>query len=223
MKIKKEHIFIGFVILALTILLVFLGQKLINRFISIENRLVPFMKRWEGGLSRKTTDTASNNPSPYEHNGVKGWHTNMGVTWGTFESNASRLGYTVNKQNFIHMSDKIWYTIMKGAYMEAYDLDKISDLPRIQAVIITWSWGSGTGGSETRLARFIRENWDIDDSNISKEEIIDIFSKKISPLNEKIWFDKLNDQRQRDFKAMNQPANYNGWINRLNDFRKTFA
>jgi len=35
-----------------------------------------FTEKWEGGLSRATTDTASKNPSPYTYKGQTGWHTN---------------------------------------------------------------------------------------------------------------------------------------------------
>ena len=37
--------------------------------------------KWEGGLSRATTDSASKNSSPYVHEGVTGWHTNRGITY----------------------------------------------------------------------------------------------------------------------------------------------
>lgn len=46
--------------------------------------IIPFTYKWEGGLSRATTDKASASPSPYVHQGVKGWHTNKGITYPVF-------------------------------------------------------------------------------------------------------------------------------------------
>ena len=69
--------------------------------------IVSFIKSKEGGLSSATTDTASRNPAPCG-NGSNGkpYHTNKGVTWETFSSNASSLGYTASCSNFLNMPMK---------------------------------------------------------------------------------------------------------------------
>ena len=72
---------------------------------------IPYIQKWEGGLSRATTDTASKNPSPYEHNGKTGWHTNKGITWGTFTDLALKLGIAISPFNFLQMPDFIWRKI----------------------------------------------------------------------------------------------------------------
>ena len=66
--------------------------------------IISFIKSKEGGLSSATTDTASRNPSPCG-NGSNGqpYHTNKGVTWSTFSSNASSLGYSASCSNFLNM------------------------------------------------------------------------------------------------------------------------
>ena len=74
----------------------------------------PLTLKWEGGLSRATTDTASKNPSPYIHNGVSGWHTNKGITYQTFKAAANKYGFVNNAENFINMPDAIWDKIAKG-------------------------------------------------------------------------------------------------------------
>lgn len=188
------------------------------------SKLSVFIKKWEGGASRDTKDTASSYPAPWSYKGQTGWHTVKGVTYKTFEANAKKLGYAVTSENFFNMPDDIWYKILKEVYVSGFPIDRIAHLPRIQAVIITWAWGSGVGGAETRLARFQREVMGINDSNITKSEIVDNFKKHINPLNEKEWFNKLCDRRAEDFKKMSSYAVHGtGWMNRLNDFRKTFA
>ena len=186
-------------------------------------KLVPFIQKFEGGLSRDPNDTASSKPAPWSHNGLTGWHTNKGITYETFLSNASRLGYAPTKENFFKMPNSIWLKVLRGGFMSAYPLEKINHLPRIQAVIITWAWGSGLGGSESRLARFQREEMGIVDSNITKGEIIANFAKHINKANEREWFNKLCDRRAEDFSKMRTfSVHGKGWLRRLSEFRKLF-
>ncbi len=212
--------------LAVAVCVIVTAQYLLNKFLNIMliSKLKPFIEKWEGGLSRDPNDTAGSNPAPWSYNGLTGWHTNKGITYSTFVGNASRLGYAATKENFFNMPDALWLKILKGAYVNAFPIEKIAHLPKIQAVIITWSWGSGTGGAERYLANFQREEMGIQDSNITPAEIVDNFKRKINPLNESIWFEKLCDRRLADYKNMKTwSAHGNGWTNRLNDFKKTFA
>ncbi|GAB5417618.1 MAG: hypothetical protein Crog4KO_26030 [Crocinitomicaceae bacterium] len=191
---------------------------------SFLNKLIVFIKKWEGGLSRKLSDTASRNPSPWRYNGVTGWHTNKGVTYETFVSLSKRVGYAVTANNFFNMSSKLWMRILFEGYMKPYPLEQLKHLPRIQAVIITWAWGSGLAGSERRLANFQREVMGIVDGNISKTEIVENFKRRINPRNERKWFNLLCDRRAEDFMKMSTfGANGRGWLRRLADFRATFA
>lgn len=199
-------------------------KKTMNMGSAMIKRLIPFVEHWEGGLSRKLSDTASRFPAPWKYKGLYGWHTNKGITYGTFVSLAPKIGYKPNAKNFFEMPENIWLAILKEGYMKAYPLDRISHLPRIQAVIITWAWGSGSGGSEWRLANFQREVMGIVDSNITKTEIVENFRKRINRMTELKWFHKLCDRREEDFRKMSTfPANGKGWLRRLADFRKTFG
>lgn len=187
-------------------------------------KLVPFIQKFEGGLSRDPHDTASSRPAPWPYKGVTGWHTNKGVTYAAFIGNAKKGGYEPTAENFFNMPDEIWMTILKVGYMEPFPLDQISHLPRIQAVIISWAWGSGVGGATTRLANFQRQEMGIKDSNITPSEVVENFRRNINPLNEAQWFQKLCDRREADFRRM---ATFNvhgkGWLKRLSEFRKLFA
>lgn len=197
--------------------------KISNRK-SFMQKLVEFIKKWEGGLSRAKSDTASQYPAPWEYNGQKGWHTNMGITYKTFTSLAKKIGYAVSAENFFNMSGDLWMKILLEGYMKPYPLHKIKHLPRIQAVIITWAWGSGLGGSERRLAGFQREVMGIVDGDITKDEIIENFKRYVTKVNERKWFHLLCDRRAEDFMKMSTfAANGKGWLRRLADFRETFA
>lgn len=213
------------VMLCVTLLVVFAGQFLINKILNVMllGKLTPFLLKYEGGLSRDPLDDASSHPAPWTWKGVSGWHTNKGVTYSAFVSLAPKCGYAITPENFFLMPNDIWLKILKEGYMKPYPLDKISHLPRIQAVIITWAWGSGVSGSETYLARFQREVMGINDSNITPSEIVDNFKKRINPINELEWFNKLCDRRSADFKKMKTYYKHgNGWETRLNAFRKLF-
>lgn len=186
-------------------------------------KLAPFIGKHEGGLSSDPVDNASSFPSPWLYKGLPA-HTNRGVTYSTFVSMAGKLGYEVNRKNFMEMPDSIWARITSNGYWDLYPMDEISHLPRIQAVIFTWAWGSGGGGSEKLLANFQREVMGIKDSNITKQEIVSNFKKHINPANELKWFNKLCDRRAEDFSEMADYWKYkNGWLNRLSEFRKLMA
>jgi hypothetical protein len=214
------------IMLTVTIVVIFIGNYLLNKYLNIMllEKLVPHIKKWEGDLSRDPNDKAASNPAPWTHKGQTGWHTKRGVTYTTFVNLANKLNYKISPENFFTMPDDLWLKILKAGYMSPFPLDRIAHLPRIQAVIITWAWGSGTGGAEKYLADFQRDIMGINDSNITKDEIIENFRKKINPINEIEWFNKLNERRLQDFKTMpTWNVHGTGWTNRLNDFKQVFA
>lgn len=76
--------------------------------------LVPKIKKFEGGLSKAKTDSASSDPVP----DGSGYHTNKGITWKTFKSMANIVGYTATPQLFYAMPDSIWMAILKKGYWD---------------------------------------------------------------------------------------------------------
>lgn len=214
------------ILLIAATIMVAIGNLTIRRFMkdALLVKLVPFMKKWEGGLSRDPHDTASSFPAPWTYQGKTGWHTNKGITYAAFKQASRRFGFADNAANFFNMPDHIWLQVLEGSYMRAYPLDKISHLPRIQAVIITWAWGSGVFGAEVRLANFQREVMNIVDSNITPAEIVENFNKYVTPATELKWFNKLCDRRAEDFSKMSSfIVHGRGWLNRLAAFRKLMS
>lgn len=178
-----------------------------------------FTRKWEGGLSRNPDDSAAFDPVPASYRDRLGWHTNKGVTWSTFKSLSGRLGYVPTPDLFFRMPDDIWARIAKNNYWDAFHLDKMTK-KRTAICIFNWAWGSGIRGACSRLARFQRTKMGVVDTTLSNSEIVFNFEK--SELTDKKLFEMLCDQREEDFRAMNKPMFLNGWLNQLNDFRKTF-
>jgi hypothetical protein len=108
--------------------------------------------------------------------------------------------------------------------LDAYPLNRINHLPRIKAIISDWCIHSGGGGSEGYLADFQRDVFKVEDSNITKSEIVDNFNKYVNRSNEKHVFELLLKRRLTDFAQMSGwNGNKNGWKSRLESLRSTFG
>jgi hypothetical protein len=167
-------------------------------------KIAAYIKRMEGGLGRGQEDNAAKYPAPWAYQGKTGWHTNKGVTYAVFEANGKKLGYEVNAKNFFEMPDVIWWKIFNNVFLAQWNLSKIDHLPRIQAVIISWAWNSGNAGAEKYLARFQRDYFKVQDSNITKLEIIDNFNKYVKAKDEVKVFLALCDRRKEDYSQMSE-------------------
>lgn len=184
-------------------------------------KVIPFFLKKEGGLSRAGTDSASSNPSPCVIGGVTGWHTNKGVTWGSFTGNAAKVGYSPSCTNFANMPPSIWEGIFKKSYWDFWGSDDIKYQPI--ADFMTWTvWGSGGGsfnnrsGSQGFLRRFLNDRGY---NPQSKAEIKSTMMHLAKKNERKLWEDLI--QERRDFYArLNQPANYKGWMNAVSKYEK---
>jgi lysozyme family protein len=179
-----------------------------------------FQYNWEGGLSRALTDTASSNPCPVSFNGKTGWHTNKGVTWTTFVSLAPALGYSPTADNFFAMPRSIWDKIYKHGYWNPFGLDQMKS-ESMAAVIVSWAWGSGVQGATNRLESFMKSKYNYQGGR-SRLPIRDFIDNLVKTHNENEIFHSFCDERARQFRAMNQAANLQGWLNRLARFRTHF-
>lgn len=177
---------------------------------------IPYIKKSEGGLSRATTDTASKKPAPFNYKGQTGWHTNRGITWETFNSLASQLGYAPSADNFFKMPDDIWLKIYKGGYWNPMQGDRYDSQP-IANAIVDFAWAGGVGGSTNALIKYLASK------NIKADGVITI-SQGLNELTkkdgEKKAFNDLIDYRKAWFISLNQPANTGGWLSRMEELRK---
>jgi hypothetical protein len=181
--------------------------------------IIPFTYKWEGGLSRATTDSASKNPSPYEYKGVKGWHTNKGVTYAAFKSLAPKLGYQDNATNFLTMPEDIWLKIAKNGYWDIINLDNVKS-QAVANLMFSWQWGSGYGW-RNRIKNYLKSkgiDWNISDLKGLYVHLNNLTDK----LGEKQLFDELTEQKKQFLIGLNQPVYTKGWLNRL-DALKTYS
>jgi NAD(P)-dependent dehydrogenase (short-subunit alcohol dehydrogenase family) len=110
-------------------------------------KIVSFIKSKEGGLSSASTDNASRNPSNCG-NGSNGkpYHTNKGVTWGTFKDLSSKLGYSATCDNFKKMPDTIWGKIYKEGYWNPMQGDRIQN-QAVANTFVEMAYMSGVGSN----------------------------------------------------------------------------
>lgn len=172
-----------------------------------------YIKPGESGLSRATTDLAHLNPAPWPHNGQTGWHTNKGITHETFKAYAPILGYKYDAETFFSMPDEVWNKIFKRVYWDAVGGDIITS--NVLATYATsWEWGSGVGGGRARLVRFLATQ----NKTVSSVQI-PMALNQLSASGDKAVFTAMLCDREKQFKAMNQPANLTGWLIRLNKYK----
>lgn len=184
---------------------------------SVSN-IMPFIQKWEGGLSRNTADSASKNPAPWTYKNQNGWHTNKGVTYTTFVSLAPKLGYAITPDNFFLMPDAIWDAIFKNGYWDTWYLDKMNS-QAIADLIADFSWGSGANGSFQSIRKYLSQKGIAVNSRLEAVEAIN----KLSFANETEIFLELVQWREAFFKSLGSFATFGkGWLNRLNDL-KTFG
>lgn len=181
-------------------------------------KIVSLLKDKEGGLSRDIHDSSSKKPSPCTYNGQTGWHTNKGVTWETFSSNASKLGYTASCSNFIKMPDSIWGKIFKTRFWDRFYLDDYKS--QAVADIIVWSaWGSGSTGAFKSYQKFLKQEYGLNVSD--RQQMKTAFnSLSKSKSSERKLFDQLVQWREDYYIGLSNPRFEKGWLNALARFRE---
>lgn len=201
--------------------------------------IIPFTKGWEGGLSNDKNDRASENPSPYEHKGQMGWHTNKGVTYAAFKSNAPKLGYQDTASNFLVMPDDVWLKIAKQKYWDVVGLDSVKS-QAVANVMFSWQWGSGYAWVP-RVSKYLNSKgikWNGGKWVGSTIKLDPDFKQITSNLNllidkqgEKQTFDDLANQKKEFLLSLKgtkanpvtdkypQGVYTNGWMNRLKDLQ----
>ncbi|MCA6392200.1 MAG: hypothetical protein IM607_12500 [Cytophagales bacterium] len=184
---------------------------------------IGFIKKWEGGMSNDPNDPAAAHPMPCVHNGQSGWHTNKGITWLTFSSNAKALGYAESCENFIAMPDSIWLKIFKKIFWDKFQLDTYRS-QAVADIVVSWAWGSGLGGAYRQLARFLNGNYGASlpdqKSNFSTQNVTkirDVFNSLTRrKQREKTVREELIAHYRNFYISLNKPYYIKGWLNRLN-------
>ena len=186
---------------------------------SLIDTYIEFTKRWEGGLSRATTDTASKNPCPTAYGGKTGWHTNIGITYPVWVSVFGKS----NDTRFFEMNHADWFNVFKTLYWNSMRASEYNSM-NVAIIITGMAWGSGKKQAILSLQQAIL------DCHIKVEKDGILGNATIAAVNSippQIMFDAIANERERFFRYIGRPCtknsvNLKGWLNRLADYKKTF-
>jgi len=180
---------------------------------------IKFTKKWEGGLSRDTSDSASSYPCPTSYKGISGYHTNVGITYRVWQSVFGKN----NDARFFEMNNEDWFKVFKSLYWDSVKGDDYKCFS-IAVIVTGMAWGSGASRASITLQQAI--------NNCGGHVAVDgkIGMKTIAganAINDIQLFDEIMRLRIEFFKAISEPGSKNakfrnGWLNRAKDYIKTF-
>jgi lysozyme family protein len=180
-------------------------------------KYVAFTKRWEGGLSRDVNDSASSFPCPTPFNGKSGWHTNIGITYAVWR----KMYGSAKDARFFAMSSEDWWNVFKTLYWNGVRGDEFKSI-NIAIFVTGMAWGSGKKQAVKSLQQaIINCGVKVDKDGILGNQTINA-ANSIDP---RQLFDALTTERERFFRAIGVGKNakfLKGWLNRLEDYKKTF-
>ena len=180
-------------------------------------KYVDFTKKWEGGLSRDTSDSESSHPCPTPYQGKTGYHTNVGITYAVWES---FFGKNQDADFFI-MPPEMWFKVFKKGYWDAVKGDSFTS-KNIAIIVTGMAWGSGAKQAGKSLQTAINNcgvKCDVD-GIIGNGTI-----KAANSIDPRKLFDAIANERERFFRAIGVGKNakfLKGWLNRLQSYRRTF-
>ena len=91
-------------------------------------KLVPFIKKWEGGYVNDPLD--------------RGGATNQGVTFATWKVYCKKHSITPTISSLKNMTEEQWQEIFKTMYWDVAKADKVQD-QNVANIIVDWLWNSG--------------------------------------------------------------------------------
>ena len=168
---------------------------------------------FEGGLSKDKNDTASKNPVP---DGT-GNHTNKGVTWATFKSLSTQLGYSATAELFYKMPKDIWLKIYKIGYWDYIKAGSINS-QAIANLYLQMAWGSGRDTAITQMFNWLNSyKKGIVKTKTKDNIIVAINDLSKSKETEKQLFLYLWNTRLNFLMSLKNWNTYkNGWTKRMN-------
>jgi lysozyme family protein len=186
---------------------------------SLIEKYVKFVYKWEGGLSRDKADSASKFPCPTPHKGLTGWHTNIGITYAVWKQMYGKN----SDDRFYAMDADDWWNVFKTLYWNAVRGDEFSS-QNVAIFVTGMAWGSGKVQAVKSLQQAII-NCGV---SVVKDGILGNRTIAASNgLDARVLFDALVAERKRFFEYIGRPGTKNskflkGWLNRLADYVKTF-
>ena len=162
-----------------------------------KNKLIPIIKKWEGGYSDNPND--------------RGGATNSGVTLAVYQS---VYGKSKTKNDLKKMTNDQWDYIFTKLYWNKWKADEIKN-QSIANILVDWVWMSGIGTIKKIQSLF----------GLTADGIVG--NKTISYINshdQEEVFNKIWNRRKSFYESLvkNNPSQkvfLNGWMNRLNTYK----
>ena len=162
-----------------------------------KNKLIPIIKKWEGGYSDNPND--------------RGGATNSGVTLAVYQS---VYGKNKTKNDLKRMTNEQWNYIFTKLYWNKWKADEIKN-QSIANILVDWVWMSGLGTIKKIQSLF----------GLTADGIVG--NKTISYINshdQEEVFNKIWNRRKQFYESLvkNNPSQkvfLKGWMNRLNTFK----
>ena len=172
--------------------------------------MIPFILKWEGGLSKNPNDFYAKYPVD-----ASGNHTNKGIAWKVFSA-VYGTGADAKKKWYA-MTPQDWSLFYKKLYWDKIQGDAIKS-QRIADALVNWAWGSGISIPSKAIQRIVGVTAD---GSIGPKTV-----KAINEGNEAQIFAKLQKANLDFFDSLTKQPKYamfkKGWDNRLNDLYKNF-
>lgn len=176
------------------------------------SKVIPFILKWEGGLSKDKADKASANPVP----DGSGYHTNKGITWKTWSSMYGSGSNSI--KDFYAMPQDKWLKIYVKYFWNNFRGNDIKS-QRIADILANWTWGAGTYYPVVRLQKILKIT---PDGVVGNDTI-----NAINNANETDLYNKLKASNIDYFNQLVKKPDYAvykvGWFNRLNDFYNNYV
>jgi len=187
-------------------------------------KFMAFTKKWEGGLSRHTSDSASKHPNPLTWDKKTGWHTNIGITYPVWKS---FYGPKMDAE-FFTMTEDQWFQIFKRLYWDKVRADELDSFA-VAVYVTGMAWGSGA----KRAGNILQAAINSFGFNLVRDGVIGPRTlDAANSIEERKLFDELLARREAFFRHICTPEgsknweknkhNLKGWLRRLEDYRKTF-
>ena len=162
-----------------------------------KNKLIPIIKKWEGGYSDNPND--------------RGGATNSGVTLAVYQS---VYGKSKTKNDLKKMTNDQWNYIFTKLYWNKWKADDIKN-QSIANILVDWVWMSGIGTIKKIQSLF----------GLTADGIVG--NKTISYINshdQEEVFNKIWNRRKQFYESLvkNNPSQkvfLKGWMNRLNTYK----
>ena len=162
-----------------------------------KNKLIPIIKKWEGGYSDNPND--------------RGGATNSGVTLAVYQS---VYGKSKTKNDLKRMTSDQWDYIFTKLYWNKWKADEIKN-QSIANILVDWIWMSGYGTIKKIQSLF----------GLTADGIVG--NKTISYINshdQEEVFNKIWNRRKQFYESLvnnnqSQKVFLKGWMNRLNTFK----